>query len=427
MSARSMNDSVWEKILEEVTAIEEEVANKGFYDIKSDVIKEYREPRLACKIDYRQSMPAPLEERGLSILAVKNKCYRLAKTDPFVDLDQELCEQVKKPEIFPMPSYIQAISPQNISSESKALDAALASGMLDSVVGDRVDIVLRGREFCQPIEFSLPDSGGDRRVNYQIEQVQLEVDGGYEGQNGVHLIEAKLALRDNMNLRQLLYPQLHYQKSLGNQKPVKTYVMFYEPGRGYFHFFRFRADGQYRFSDYRCCALETAIHFAPCWEELSTTKVDLEKTDELVPFPQADKFDKILAVFLKLHEVGPLTKEELFSEYNVVPRQFDYYANALRWMKVVEKIRNHDGVRYQLSVEGMRLAKKSEKEILFEMGKIIFSNDICNQFLFDENPDVTMESKKRNGLDDSGSTFDRRMRTIRSWRRYFREIFPERA
>ena len=34
-----------------------------------------------------------------------------------------------------------------------------------------------------------------------------------------------------MNLRQLLYPQLHYAKNC-MKKQLNTYVMFYDPGKG---------------------------------------------------------------------------------------------------------------------------------------------------------------------------------------------------
>ena len=422
MSA-SKNDLAWEQILEEVTAIEKEIEDVGYYDIESDVIKEYREPRLACKIDYRQNVPAPLKKEKLSVLAVRNTCYRLARTDPFVNINQAQFKKPGMPDTFSIPPHIQAISPQHISSESKALDAALASGMLEEVVGERVGLVLRGREFCRPIEFSLPDSrSGYKPMKYRAEQVQLEVDGGYEGESGIHLIEAKVGLKDNINLRQLLYPHLHYEKLF--RKSIKTYVLFYEPDTGYFHFLRFRQGEQYHLSNYRRCALKAAFS-SYCWDDLCTVKRDNSKTDKNAPFPQADSFEKILAAFLKLDQFGSLTKEELFADENIDPRQYDYYASALRWMKLAQKARDQHGIRHLLTELGSSLAKKPTKEILFEMAKIIFSNDLCHLFLFDDNPEIPERIEKRNGLNREKTTFGRRIKTIKSWKRYFQDLFSE--
>ncbi len=422
--SKSENDLAWEKILDELVAAEREIDKKGHCDIESKDIKKHREPRLACKIDYRQNTPNPLKKENLSVLAIKNGCYRLARTDPFVNINQKQCRDSRSPDHFSLPPHIQALTPQNISSESKALDAAYVSGMLNDVAGDRLSPVLRGREYCKRIGFSLPDREISRSVSYEIEKVQLEVDGGYEGQTGIHLFEAKLALSDNMNLRQLLYPQLHYGKLFKGQKEVKSYVMFYEQGRGYFHFLRFRAEyGTFRFSNYRRCSLEEEASLNFSWADLRTIEVDLYKTGHGAPFPQADRIDKVFALFLKLSERGPLTKEELFFTYNIVPRQYDYYLNALRWMGLVEEVSDAKEAKYRLTSEGARIAKKTEKGVLREMAKIVFSNDLCNRFVLNVDPDISKAIKSRNGLGGSDSTFRRRIQTIKSWKRYFQEIF----
>ena len=229
---------------------------------------------------------------------------------------------------------------------------------------------------------------------YHAEKVQLEVDGGYEGRGGIHLIEAKVGLKDNINLRQLLYPHLHYEKLF--RKLVKTYVLFYEPGTGHFHFFCFRKEDRC-FSDYRRCALKTNFSNY-CWDDLCAVKNDYRKTDKNAPFPQADSLEKILAAFLKLDQCGPLTKEELFADENIEPRQYDYYASALRWMRLAKKKRSSEGIKYLLTELGSNLAKKPVKEILFEMAKIIFSNDLCHLFLREEDPKIPEKIEKRNGL-----------------------------
>lgn len=426
--SRAKNDVAWERILEGFPDLEEEISSRGFLDVESSVIRSHREPRLACKIDHKRQLPLPLKQQGFSVLAVDNGTYRIARTDPFVNIDQSVLGQRIAPQAFSLPQHIQALAPRSISSESKALDAALASGMLDAALGDKVAPVLRGREFCKPIKFSLPDMAREGcRVPYHPKGVQIEVDGGYEGQKAIHLIEAKMAVSDNLNLRQLLYPQLHYQQLY--QKEVRTHVLLYERGKGYFHFLRFSGTGdRYRFSDYARYALE-GYSCSHRWENLTETRVDSGQTSTDVPFPQANDFDKVFAGLRELDRSGPLTKEGIFCEYDISPRQFDYYLNALRWMKLAEEVPDEAGTtgsacRYQLTRKGQSICAEPDLEALFDMAQIAFSNDLFNLFLHGDAPGIPARIRQRNDL-NADSTFTRRLQTVKSWKRYFREIFPD--
>ena len=427
--SRSKNDVAWERILEEFPDLAEKISRQGFLDVESRIIRNHREPRLACKIDFRGQLPLPLKQQGFSVLAVGNGTYRIARTDPFVDIDRSVLSRRTPPQAFSLPRHIQALAPRSISSESKALDAALASGMLEAALDDKVALVLRGREFCKPIKFSLPDMEREGcRVPYQAEGVQIEVDGGYEGRKVIHLIEAKMAVSDNLNLRQLLYPQLHYQQLY--RKEVRTHVLLYEHGKGHFHFLRFSGTGdRYRFSNYARYALE-GYSCSYRWRNLTETRVDLEQTSADMPFPQADDFNKVFAGLHKLNTSGPLTKEEIFHEYDIDPRQFDYYLNVLRWMKLAEE-EVTDGARaargarrYRLTRRGLDIGAESNLEALFSMAQIAFSNDLFNLFLRGDAPDIPAGIRRRNRL-KADSTFRRRLQTVESWKRYFREIFPD--
>lgn len=429
--SRSKNDVAWERILEGFPDLEEKISRQGFLDVESRVIRRHREPRLACKIDYKRQLPLPLKRQGFSVLAVDNGTYRIAKTDPFVDIDRSALSQRTTPQAFPLPQHIQALAPRRISSESKALDAALASGMLDAALDDEVALVLRGREFCKPIEFSLPDmERKGRRVPYQAKGVQIEVDGGYEGRKAIHLIEAKMSVSDNLNLRQLLYPQLHYQQLY--RKEIRTHVLLYEHGKGHFHFLRFSGTGdRYRFSNYARYAL-AGYSCSYRWRNLTETRVDLEQTSVAVPFPQANDFNKVFAGLRELNTSGPLTKEEIFHGYDIDPRQFDYYLNALRWMKLAEEEEVPDGARaargarrYQLTRKGLDICAEPDLEALFGMAQIAFSNDLFNLFLCRDAPDIPARIWQRNDLNANSTTFKRRLQTVESWKRYFREIFPD--
>lgn len=409
--AKNLNDIAWEKLLKDIPVVSEVDAH-GFFDIDSKTIKNYREARLMCKIDFKENIPSVFQTNGLSVLSIVNKQYRIARTNPFLDINQKPLLSKTVDKTFSIPPYLESLSSENITSESKALDAAQASGMLDYLTNDESFLTVRGRVYSQGFNFSLNDSKNNI-IDYPIQSVQLEVDGGYEGRHGLSLIEAKMGFSDNMNLRQLLYPQINFSTLL--KKPVRTYLFFYETG-GFFHFIPFSYDGKnssFDYANHKLFKLEAPKRVEP--KELLKTKVNNDLTGFNAPFPQADKFNKIMEVFLKLGELECATKDELFFDFDLVTRQWDYYLNALIWLGLATKDTANEC--FVLSEKGLSLFESTENERVFEIAKIAFSNDIFNAFLSVENPTINQSLKTRNGL-TSDSTFLRRMQTVKSWKKH---------
>lgn len=408
---KNLNDVAWEALLNDIPIVDE-VDSNGFYDIDSATIKKYREARLMCKIDFKENIPSIFKTHDLSVLSIVNKQYRIARTNPFLDIDQRLLLSKTVDKTFSIPSYLESLSSENITSESKALDAAQASGMLDYLTSDKSFLTVRGRVYSQGFEFNLTNTTNSV-IDYPIQSVQLEVDGGYEGRHGLSLIEAKMGFSDNMNLRQLLYPQINFSTLL--KKPVRTYLFFYETG-GFFHFIPFFYDGKnssFDYANHKLFKLESPKRVEP--KELLKTKVNNDLTGFNAPFPQADRFNKVMEVFLKLGELECATKEELFFDFDLVARQWDYYLNALIWLGLVHKDTTNEC--FVLRDKGISLFSSPENERVYEIAKIAFSNDIFNAFLSIDNPTINQRLKNRNGL-TSESTFLRRMRTVKSWKKY---------
>lgn len=423
---RTKNDKVWAEIWHSTPAIEQEIESRGYYDIDSKTIKEFgREPRLACYFDHPGKVPRILQRNGVSVLAIKNGLYRMAKTSTFFNLKLGITQQNTSVKSFKLPSYIQALSADSISSESKALDAALISGMLDYVFNDQdVELILRGREFSGQFEFSLNDESRSNSMRYPIDGVTVEVDGGYEGRCGIHLVEAKKDRREHIGLRQVLYPHLNYQVKHGNHKPVQTYVLFYEPSTFTHHFYQLKFN-QTRNSqiepvldDFRyvpCRLQHETIHEQDYWAELYKVQVDHSRTDIDRPFPQADDFNRILAIFRKLPLTTRISKDELFREFEIVPRQFDYYGNALRWFRVVDY--EGSSQTFGLTDLGRQLRYLGIKEIVFKLAEIALSNDLVNEMF--HNRAISTQARYRNNL-TSESTYNRRCDTAKIWLRYFK-------
>ena len=81
----------WENIFNRFDIVKEVKKNK-YFDITADQIKavDGKEARLMTKVDFRENLPKIMNEENLSILAIKNGLYRIAKNDPFIDINKEI-------------------------------------------------------------------------------------------------------------------------------------------------------------------------------------------------------------------------------------------------------------------------------------------------------------------------------------------------
>ena len=422
-----MNDKAWTEIFKDRPEIIDSVHNEGFFDIEAKLIKKYREPRLACYIDDRRKLPKILKENNLSILAIQNGLYRIARTDTFFKFDKSYSPSEELERTFELPDYFQAISPNSITSESKALDAAHLSGMLDYVFrDDDVKLVLRGRERSKNFEFTLRDLANGKPISYNVNQVTIEVDGGYEGRRGIYLVEAKNYEHSHMSLRQMLYPYLHYNMKFGSAKPVKSYFLFCDLASLTYHFYDVKFDvpdtNRTSFTEIsqnciRCRLLRPLESSVDWWEELHRVQIDHNITDLDRPFPQADDFNRILALFRKIPTIGRVARDELFREYAIDPRQFDYYGNALRWLKVADCIKGaHE---FELTNSGRLVQSMTHEEQVFELAKIAVSNDVFNNIL--RSGIVNDNARYRNRL-RADTTFHRRVHTAKAWLQYFERV-----
>jgi hypothetical protein len=297
--------------------------------------------------------------------------------------------------------------------------------MLNRLTSDDVLLTLRGREYVKDFTFQL--ESGAKSVQYDVQGVQIEVDGGYEGKNDLSIFEAKMGLpanteddgmKPNMNLRQLLYPELHYKQMVS--KPVKTYVMFYGLG-GFFYFLPFcygSGTASFDYQGYRLFKLEQEAVVDP--KRLLEVKIDLHQTGFGAPFPQADSFERVYEIFLKVAEMQNIEKEDLFLNYNLVGRQHGYYLNVLIWLGLVRR----DEGRVVLTELGEEITTYPEKLQVFKIAEIAFSNGIFNAFLNTDKPEISETLRQVNGL-TTESTFKRRMKTVISWKKFFFNYLKE--
>jgi len=376
----------------------------GYADITADEIKavDGKEARLMTKVDFRENLPTVMSDEGLSILAIKNGLYRIAKNDPFIDINEKIATKIID---IPTPKDIISIDPFNIKSESGALDIAYISKMCEHTFEEDSFLSIRGRLRGQ-LDFNIG------ATPYNIDGVQIEVDGGYEGIKNIHLIEAKIGFRNNINIRQLLYPQLYWEQEIKKAKEIKSYVFYLH--NDIFRFIPYIYDGKIGYADH---TEEKAFRFIEPHSKFSIYDITIDEsmTDNNVPFPQADKFEKVQDMLFVISQSDCINKYELNLEFDIVSRQIDYYFNVLKWLKVCKE----ENECLILTEIGKQIIDLPFKKRIEELAKIVFSEPITNNFLHKKPINDVMFSKYNM---NSESTQRRRLQTVSAWINYFKEI-----
>ncbi|MBU3014353.1 hypothetical protein KO488_06255 [Poseidonibacter lekithochrous] len=393
----------WENIFNQYNVLSE-ISRNNYFDITADQIKavDGKEARLMTKVDFRQSLPNIMKQEELSILAIKNGLYRIAKNDPFININQNIETEIIELEA---PSNIISIDPYNIKSESAALDIATITEMANTVFGEESSLSIRGR-----LRGSLNFNIGT--VPYNIDGVQIEVDGGYEGNSSINLIEAKIGYRDNINIRQLLYPELYWKNEISNRKTIKSYIFYLQ--EDIYRFIPYIYDGVIGYADH---ANEKAFKFKEPSSDFSLFSIEINENHICLntPFPQADKFDTIHSMLILISEHPCMTKEELKLNFDIVDRQIDYYYNVLKWLKLCEE----ENDCMVLTTKGIEVLQLPFKDRIIEISKIVFSEPIFNNYLNDR--EVNLQLFQRYNV-NSESTKNRRLQTVKAWVLYFKNI-----
>jgi len=401
--AMAINDDKW-KILFQRHDIVAQVDKYGHFDISAQLIKEVREPRLMCKMDFREKVPKPFRDHGLSILAIQNGLYRIAKTSPFFDIDTKQIGAITTVD-FELPHFITTLDHENITGESQALDAAFASGMLNALLGEESYLTVRGRRYCTEMTVSIPNVADGAPHDYPVASVQIEVDGGYEGANVLALIEAKMGTADNMNMRQLIYPHVHFETT--TEKRIRTFVMFYEAGSIFIFIPMLYADGKPNL-DYLNATRYHLIGSTHAPAQ-AVPQITLPSINYDAPSPQADDFSKILFSISKLAEIQPATPEELFQTYPIVPRQYAYYSAAIRWLGVAEKVGN----RHSLTDFGEALLSMPEKQRIKILRQQMLQDSVFSKLVTNPNYEADNDERDRWGV--NLTTYRRRRSTALAW------------
>ena len=276
---------LWEDIFRDYNVVEE-INKNGYFKITADQIRVYKEPRLMAKFDFSKQLPSIFKENGLGILPIKNGEYIIGKFNLFETIKNSKYEEVdiKKVEL---PSFIETIDPDNIYSESNALNVASLSGMFKDAFNEDLYETIQGKMRTNSFEFNI--YANDIENSIKVNGAGIEIDGGYESRTKVVLVEAKNSMPDDFVIRQLYYPYRHWK-----DKVLKEIVpVFFAYDNGVYNMFIYSFEDLYNYNSLKLNDIKRYMVSSKSSETIkhrifeNVLLVD-ELPQEDVPLPQAD-------------------------------------------------------------------------------------------------------------------------------------------
>ena len=111
------NEEAWNALFERYRIVDI-VQREGLFRISAPTIKEYREPRLMTKFDFRGQLPTSFAENNLSILPVTRGDYIISTIETFQSLEDIPNLAIEEKEI---PGDIESLDFSTITSDSSQL------------------------------------------------------------------------------------------------------------------------------------------------------------------------------------------------------------------------------------------------------------------------------------------------------------------
>lgn len=324
---------MWEDIFNDYNVLEV-IENMGFFKITADQIRVYKEPRLMAKFDFSKQLPKVFKENGLGILPIKNGEYIIGKFNLFETIKNTKYEDVDIKKVQ-LPSFIETIDPDNIYSESNALNVASLSGMFKDAFDEELYETIQGKMRTNTFIFNI--SSKEKVSSIEVNGAAIEIDGGYESKSKVVLVEAKNSMPEDFVIRQLYYPYRHWK-----EKIVKEIVpVFFAYDNGIYNMFIYSFENLYDYNSLKLNCIKRYMISSNTSENIkSQIYENISLIDELpqniVPLPQADSFSKVIGT-LELINNDVNTANDISVELEFDKRQGKYYIDALRYLDLVQK------------------------------------------------------------------------------------------
>lgn len=421
---KSKNDIAWEKIFEKYRILDR-LANNDRVSISSMEINEFREARLMTKFDHRSQLPELFVEHKLSILPTSRGTYEIGTFETFCDFNKEDVEIVT----VNFPTFLESIDYKDITSESTAINCAFISEILHDFTGEeKLFPTVSGRMSSSSFDFAINSKQETFRIS--VENSQVEIDGGFEGDNSLNLIEAKNYISDDFLIRQLYYPYRLWSNKI--TKHVRPIFLTYSNGIFDLREYEFTKPELYNsirlLQHKRYAVQERDINIENIQNILDTVQVINEPK---LPFPQADSFERVINLCELLKQKGFISKEDITHNYDFDHRQTDYYSNAAKYLGLIERRCENQQIGCALTEDGIRIFNLPIVERQLEFVRLILSRAAFKNTLnlyFDKGDvptkDEVIEIMKNARLYniDSEQTYRRRASTVISWINWILEL-----
>jgi C-terminal AAA-associated domain len=366
------------------------------------------EPRLMAKMDRLEEVPKIFRDNNLFLLPISRKEYVIAKGKGYHQL-----ETITKP---PNVHYAQIPFPKSFAdfeSEQVYINYAYSTGLIERFA----QISLPN----PPLQIRVNTPEFDLNVNYcsiHVNRAQIEIDAITQSLETTIIIEAKIGLPSSFSIRQMYYP---FRAFLNKRKKVRSFFFCIEPKENLYMFW------EYTFNPYTslesislidCRQFKIRVSNVPSIKQFT----NISTREDLV-IPQADDVNKIIQFPLRVYE-GYNTSEKMENVFDFTNRQSSYYRHASEILGLVESDDQH---RYKLTDKGEQYFKlPAEKRSNF-ICRLLLEFPIMNEIFLDLSSDRDKSITKQNIIellkkksDLTGSTLERRARTIRSWFRWIR-------
>jgi hypothetical protein len=417
--SKSKNDLAWEKIFEKYKILDE-ISNIGHIEISATKINEFREARLMTKFDHKSQLPKLFADNNLSILPVSRGGYVIGSFETFYDFNSDDIETSP----IQFPTFLESLDYRDITSEATAINCAFVSKILHDFTNEEsLFPTVSGRMSSSSFNFNVNSAKGAFKIN--VENSQVEIDGGYEGDNSLTLIEAKNYISDDFLVRQLYYPFKLWSEKIN--KKIRPIFLTYSNGVFHLREYEFTNVNHYNslvlVKHKKYVIQESTFNIESLAEIVDKIKVLKEPK---IPFPQANSFDRVVNLCELLNQKEFLSKEEITQNYDFDSRQTDYYSNAGKYLDLIEIGR--DPITLQtscfLTTKGKQIFKQSLVDRQKEFVKLIVSHSAFKNTLklSLENGEIPtkeaiVEIMKQSKLYNinSDSTYFRRASTIIGW------------
>jgi hypothetical protein len=424
------NETAWEELFAERRILDDVNVN-GFHSITAAAIKKKREPRLMTKFDHTINLPRLFAQNSLAILPDSRSSYVIGRFDCYA-------KTTPSPELAPLdrtfPDWIQSLASTNLYSESAVLLCALHAGILADVLDEEVSLTVFGRMSTGEFDFSIRSFGAAEPASHslRVDRAQCEIDGGFEGPESFAIVEVKNEAVEDFHVRQLYYPFRLWTGRLGSKRVVPVFLTY---SNEVFTFSVYQFDRLHDYSSLRLIGskryqiVPNDIEVADIRNRLRLVSVQPEPSS--VPFPQADRFERVIDLLTRLSaDGGTLTQEEITTNYAFDHRQTQYYTNAARYLGLVERTEERGtGVTYLLTALGTGLMNKTPRDRNLTLVELLLARQVFREaverYLIDGDPPSTSDVVRimdDADLDLNQTTRERRAQTVIGWARWMMSL-----